>query len=180
MVELIAKRYGQALFELSNESGDLSKRGQEIELMVNAFNEDKDFLVILNHPKLSKKEKIQLIQEIFNGKVDDNLIGFLVLAIQKNRQESIVDILKYTLAKIEDFNGYVTAYVTSAIPLSDKETKLIKDKLEAQTGKKITLENHVDKSIIGGLFIRIKDRVVDNTIKTSLHRMGRDVYDAKV
>ena len=180
MVELIAKRYGQALYELAIESEDLIGRQQEIKLMVDAFTEEEDFRTIINHPKLQKAEKIKVLLEVFEGKVSDDLIGFLVLAVQKGRQDSIVDILKYTLAKIEEYNGFVTAYVTSAVALSEKDEELIMNKLESQTGKKITLITSVDKSLIGGLFIRINDRIVDNTIKSSIARMAREVYDAKV
>lgn len=180
MVELIAKRYGQALFELAIESGDLSGREQEIKHMLDAFTEEEDFNLIINHPKLQKSEKVKVLLEVFEGQVSDDLIGFLVLAVQKSRQDSIVDILEYTLAQIEEHNGFVTAYVTSAVSLTPEDEKLIINKLESQTGKKITLVTSVDKSLIGGLFIRINDRIVDNTIKESISRMAKDVYEAKV
>jgi len=180
MVELIAKRYGQALFELAIESNDLENREQEIKLMIDAFTEEKDFRIIINHPKLQKKEKINVLIKVFEGKVSDDLIGFLVLAVEKSRQDSIVDILKYTLAKIDEHNGFVTAYVTSAVILSQLDEELIINKLESQTSKKITLITSVDKSLIGGISIRINDRIVDNTIKALISRMARDVYEAKV
>ena len=180
MVELIAKRYGQALFELATESKDLASREQEIKLMIDAFTGEEDFITIINHPKLQKVEKINVLLEVFEGNVSDDLIGFLVLAVEKSRQDSIVDILKYTLAKIDEHNGFVTAYVTSAVPLAKEDEELIINKLESQTGKKITLVTSVDKSLIGGLFIRINDRIVDNTIKESISRMAKDVYEAKV
>ncbi len=180
MVELIAKRYGQALFELATESGDLVGREQEINQMLDGFTENEDFMTILNHPKLHKGDKIDVLLQVFEGKVSEDLIGFLVLAVQKGRQDNIVDILKYTLAKIEEHNGFVTAYVASAVTLTKEDEKLIINKLESQTGKKITLVTSVDKSLIGGLSIRINDRIVDNSIKSALSRMARDVYDAKV
>ena len=72
------------------------------------------------------------------------------------------------------------AYKISFSSLSKEDEKLIINKLESQTGKKITLITSVDKSLIGGLLIRINDRIVDNTIKASITRMAREVYDAKV
>lgn len=180
MVELIGKRYGQALFELALESGDLAARGEEIRVLSEALKEDPDFLEMLNHPKLSKEDKLGMVKSILEGKASDDLIGFMILAVEKNRQEYILKILDYTLEKIEEFNGFVTAYVTSAVKLSDADTASIMEKLQAQTGKKITLETTVDKGIIGGLIIRINDRIVDNSIKRNLHRMALDVYEAKV
>lgn len=180
MVELIGKRYGQALFELALESGDLDTREEEIRLMVDTFTSEEEFFNILNHPKLSKKDKLDMLKAIFEGKVCDDFVGFLYLTVDKSRQEHIVDILNYTLARIEEYNGFVTAHVESAVPLADIDKKLIVSKLEAQTGKKITLEAVVDESLIGGLIIRINDRIVDNSIKRNLHRMALDIYETKV
>jgi len=180
MVELVAKRYGQAFFELAKESGDLDLREHEIRTMLDILTGNEEFFGILNHPKLSKSQKIQTVSDIFTDKVSKDFVGFLVLVIEKGRQDNIVDILNYTLEKIEEFNGFVTAHVTSAVELSEDDRKMISDKLQKQTGKKISLVCRVDKSQIGGLFIRINDRVVDNTVKGILRKMARDVYEARI
>lgn len=180
MAELIARRYGQALFNLAFEAGELAEREQEIESVLAAFEEDDELIHILNHPKLSKGERIKLIESIFVSKVSDDLVGFFVLAIQKGRQENIVEILEYALSKMEEYNGFLTAHVISAVELTEEDKQAIISKLETQTKQKITLETSVDKSLIGGIIIRINDRIVDNTVKGTLHRMARDVYDAKV
>ncbi len=180
MVELIAKRYGQALYELAEESGDLVGREEEIRILLQALTDEDEFLEILNHPKLSKEDKLSMVKTILDGKASDDLVGFMILAVEKNRQEYIPGILEYTLEKMEEHNGFVTAYVTSAVELSSEDEDGIKKKLQSQTGKKITLETTVDKSIIGGLIIRINDRIVDNSIRRNLRRMSLDVYEAKV
>lgn len=180
MVELIAKRYGQALFELAMESGDLRAREEEMGLVIDELEKESEFIEILSHPKLAGELKHSMIEEVFKGKISDDLLGFMYLTIEKNRQEHIVDILKYTLARILESDGFQTAYVKSAVELSDSEKQKIIDKLEQQTGNKITLESEVDPSIIGGIVIRIKDRIVDNSIKRKLHRMAVDVYEARI
>lgn len=180
MAELIARRYGLALFNLAKEADQLSEREAEIRSVLAALQEDHELIEVLSHPKLSKKDKIALVESIFSGKVSDDLIGFFVLAIQKGRQENILEILEYALTEMEKYNGFLTAYVSSAVALNETDKENIKSKLEAQTKQKITLETEVDETLIGGLFIRINDRIVDNTVKGSLHRMARDVYDAKV
>lgn len=180
MVELIARRYGQALFDLAQEASQLAEREQEIRNVLAALEEDNELMIILNHPKISKGERIELVKSIFASNTSDDLVGFFVLAVEKGRQESIIDILRYALSKMEEHNGFLTAYVKSAVALTDDDKKTIISKLEAQTKQKITLETSVDKTLIGGLQIRINDRIVDNTVKETLHRMARDVYDAKV
>ncbi len=178
MEELVVKRYGQALFEIAKESKDFEVFENEIREIHGLLQNDLEFIDVLCHPKVSSDDKIQMIESAFCGKVHQEFVGFLVLAIEKSRQKNILDILRYTMDKIDEHNGYVKAYVTSAVPLSEQNHKDITEKLEQQTQKKVNLVTQLDPSIIGGVQIRIKDRIVDNSIKTILHRMARTVYEA--
>ncbi len=180
MAGLVEKRYGQALFELVLESEHPDEREEEIRIVSASLEEDDALIDVLRHPKLNVDDKIKMVESIFTDKVSQDLIGFLVLAIQKKRQENIVDILNYTLQKLDEEKGYVNAYVTSAKPLSEEDGARLKEKLESTTKKKITLITEVDESLIGGLTVRIHDRIVDHSIKSSLQRMARTLYDAKV
>ena len=178
MEELVVKRYGQALFEIAKESGKVETFEEEIRQMHMILKRDPEFISILCHPKVSKNEKIQLVETVFGNKVSQDLVGFLVLTINKSRQVNILDILTYTMDKIDEYNGYVKAYVTSAIALTDQNKQDIIKKLETQTQMKVNLVTQLDHTIIGGIQIRIKDRIVDNSIKTTLHRMSQTVYEA--
>ena len=178
MEELVVKRYGQALFEIVKESTDFEAYEEEIRQMHMIFQEDSEFIDVLCHPKISSEEKMHIIETTFGGKVHQEFVGFLILTINKSRQKNILDILHYTIDKIYEYNGYVKAYVTSAIELTEQNKLDITKKLEAQTQKKINLITQLDHTIIGGIQIRIKDRIVDNSIKTSLHRMSQTVYEA--
>lgn len=179
MVELVAKRYGQALFELAIESGQLEEREKEIRTVLDAYSHEPDLSLILSHPNISKDAKIEAMESIFSQNVSKDLLGFIALAIQKGREENIVDILKYVVAKLRASNGYVKAYVTSAVELTDTDKAMLITKLEAQTGNKISLETTLDASLIGGLRIRINDRVIDSSIKSILHKMSNDILVAK-
>jgi len=179
MVELVAKRYGQALFELAIESGQLEERELEINIVLEALKEEPDLSLILSHPNISKEAKIEAVESIFSHNVSHDIIGFLALAIKKGREDNIIDILNYVVAKLRANGGYVKASVTSAVELTENDKQLIIKKLEAQTGNKISLDTRVDASLIGGLMIRINDRVMDNTIKSLLHKMSTDILVAK-
>lgn len=178
MEELVVKRYGQALFEIVKESTDFKAYEEEIRQIYKIFQDDPEFIDVLCHPKISSNEKIQIIETTFGEKVHQEFVGFLILTINKSRQKNIIDILRFTIDKIDEHNGYVKAYVTSAIELTEQNKIDIRKKLEAQTQKKIHLVTQLDHTIIGGIQIRIKDRIVDNSIKTSLHRMSQTVYEA--
>jgi F-type H+-transporting ATPase subunit delta len=179
MVELVAKRYGQALFELAIESGQLIEREQEIKTVLDALNHEPDLCLILSHPNISKDAKIEAIESIFSQNISKDLLGFLALAIKKGREDNIKDILNYVVAKLRANSGYVKVSVTSAVELTANDKAKLISKLEAMTGNKITLESTIDKALIGGLKIRINDRVIDSSIRTTLHKMSNDILIAK-
>jgi F-type H+-transporting ATPase subunit delta len=178
MEELVVKRYGQALFEIVKESDDFDTYEEQIRQMHTILKQEPEFIDVLCHPKVSSDEKIQLIERVFGEKVQQDLVGFLVLAVNKSRQNNILDILSYTIDTMDEYKGYVKAYVTSAVELTDQNKQDITKKLEEQTKMKVNLVTQLDHTIIGGIQIRIKDRIVDNSIKTSLHRMSQTVYEA--
>ena len=100
------------------------------------------------------------------------MVGFLVLIVEKGRYNEIRQIFTYFLEQIKEFKRIGVAYVTSATPLTAEQQKKIEEKLLATT-KYIQFEMHfdVDQSLIGGMVIRIGDRVVDSSIRTKLNQM---------
>ena len=180
MVELISKRYGTAIYELAVENNNLEKVEKEIKMVIDIFEDEKDLQEVLNHPKVSIGEKIKIIENIFKGKINDDILGLIILTINKSRQNCLVDIFKYCLNKIDEHNGIVSAFVTSAIELKEEQKNAIVKRLEELTKKTITVEYTVDNSLIGGLVIRIGDRIVDNSVKEKIRNMSKELYTVEV
>lgn len=177
MVELIAKRYGSAIFELAKEQGAVLELQKEI-LSVRKSFEDGEIIEFLNHPKVSTEEKIELIETSLKDTIGHDLMGLLVLVLQKGRQSHIGKILDATLALIDEYMGKVKAYITSAEPLTEQQGQGIKEHLAKLTGKDIIPVYSVDTAIIGGLVIRIGDRIVDNSVKGHMHTMSRILLES--
>ena len=172
MAKLVSKTYGEALFELAKEQNTLDAVQEEAVAILEIFEQNEELVKLLNHPKISKEEKIAVIENIFKGRASDEMVGFLVLIVEKGRYNEICQIFTYFLEQVKEFKRIGVAYVTSATPLTAEQQKKIEEKLLATT-KYIQFEMHfdVDKSLIGGMVIRIGDRVVDSSIRTKLNQM---------
>jgi len=86
-------------------------------------------------------------------------------------------VLDYFIERVREDEGIGTAYITTAIPLTDAKKKEIHDKILNDTKyRKIDAVFTVDESIIGGMIIRIRDRVVDSSIRTKLDNMERELH----
>lgn len=176
MAKLISKTYGEALFELAVEENKTDVFMEEIQEMMKVLEENKEFSVLMNHPKITKEEKIKIVENVFKGRISEELVGFLVLVISKSRYSEIKAILEYFLGKIKGFKGIGIAYVTTAISLNDEQKKVIENKLIHTTSfNKMEMHFLEEKEIIGGMIIRIGDRVVDSSIRSKLSELEKQL-----
>lgn len=177
MAKLIEKTYGDALFELAMEKGSLDSYFSQCKDILQAILDNEELLKLLSHPKITKEEKVKVIEDVFAGRVDDDITGFFVLIVKKDRQTELLQILEYFIDKVKDYKKIGVAYVITAVEIAESTKKSIEDKLKATTDYVAFEMNYsVDKSIIGGMIIRIGDRVVDSSIKSKLESMADGLY----
>ena len=98
------------------------------------------------------------------------------MIVEKGHFGELESVLEYFIAQVKEYKNIGIAYVTTAMELSDAQKEQITEKL-IQTTKYVTFEMHyeVDTALIGGMVIRIKDRVVDSSIKTKLYDLSREL-----
>ncbi len=176
MAKLVAKVYGDALFAEAVEKQKVDLLFEEAKTLRNVCLENEDLMQFLNHPKVVKEEKISVMENVFSGRICDDLMGFLTIIVDKGRQKEILRILDYFIAKVKEYKKIGVVCVTSAIELDDGQKARIREKLLKTTQfLELEIDYHVDPSLIGGLVIRIGDRVVDSSIRTKLEEMKREL-----
>lgn len=181
MAKLVNKTYGDALFQVALENNKIDEYYSEIKVVYQALLENEEMYKFFNHPKISKDEKIQVVENIFKGRVSDDITGFLILMLKKDRQDNIEETIEYFIEAVKEFKKIGTAYVTTAISLSDVQKKDIETKLKNTTQYVAFEMNYiVDKDIIGGMIIRIGDRVVDSSIKTKIYNISKELYNIQL
>lgn len=180
MDELVGKRYATALFEVALEKQELDKMESDIQTVLHSIKENPEFIQILLLPNIMVEKKKSLLKEAFEQKINKDLMSLLLLTVDKARQGYIEKILEVALHLILEEKGILTAHITSAVELTAEEKEAWMRKLEAQTNKKIALDCKVDSSLIGGMIVRIKDQILDNSIKGELHRLAKQLYTTKI
>ena len=176
MAKLVSKVYGDALFEEAMEKNVLSQWYEEIGALRTIFLENPDLAQFLNHPQIIMEEKKKVVETIFFGKLSEGLLGFLVTVIEKGRQNDMIPICDYFTDRVKAYKKIGVVKVTSALPLSEDQKKRVEERLLETTGfVSLETEYAVDESLLGGLVIRIGDRVVDSSIKTRLEEIRRDL-----
>ena len=98
------------------------------------------------------------------------------MIVEKDHYNEIESVFTYFMEQVKEYKNIGTAYVTSAMELSDAQKAAVEKRL-LETTKYVKFEMHydVDAALIGGMVIRIKDRVVDSSIQTKLYDLTREL-----
>ena len=163
MAKLVSKTYGDALFDIALEKNAVDEFAAEVTAVAQAFSENPDLMKLLEHPKIVKEEKIKFIEDVFKGRISDEMTGFLVLIVDKGRQRELAGIFEYFADRVREYKNIGVAYVSTPVEMSDAQ-----------------MHYTVDESLIGGMVIRIGDRVVDSSIKTKLEDIARSLKNVQL
>ena len=181
MAKLISKTYGDALFEVAAEEDKLESHLEEVEAVLDVLKENEEYIKIIGYPRIPVEEKKAMIESAFKDKVSDDMVGFLTVIVEKGRFSKIEEILNYFVERVHEAEKIGTAEIKSAVELSEAQKKAVEDKLLTTTQyKKIIAKYSVDESLIGGMVIRIGDRIVDSSVKTKLETMARDLSKVRL
>ena len=176
MAKLISKTYGEALFELAVEEQKLDVLFEEAKAVREILRDNADFGRLMTHPKISGEEKVQMTEEVFKGRVSKEMTGFLVIIIEKDRYRDLDAVLTYFIDRVKEKKHIGVAFVTTAVALDEAtQTKIVKRLLETTGYETMEMHYSVDPSIIGGMIIRIGDRVIDSSITTKLNELKKQL-----
>lgn len=173
MAELVSKRYALALFEAGKELGKIDAFKDELTLLKNVFHSEDRLLDILGHPRINKTEKKELIDKIWGDKVSQEIMNFLYILIDKRRESNILDIEEEYEELYNKEKNIVKVVAKTAIPMEDKAKEKLKDVLGEKLGKTIELSNIIDESIMGGVLLKIEDKLIDGSLKGQLDAIGK-------
>lgn len=171
MYEFLDRRYALAIYEVAESKNQVEKYIQDLKDICDVIYENEDFYKIVVHPQISTSNKKQTFKKAFEGKIDEELLNFLLLLIEKDR----IGFLKEKVAQLEQIylekRNMIVAKVKSVIPLSEAQQDKLKENLGKKFNKEIILKQEIDKSIIGGLCVKVGDEVIDGSIRYQLEQI---------
>jgi F-type H+-transporting ATPase subunit delta len=164
----VASRYAKSLIDLAQEKGLLELVHADMQLFAKTVRENRDFKLFLSNPIINHGKKLAILKSIFTGKVHDLTLRFFLLITEKNREAVLGGVATEFIRQFNLIHGIEKAQVTTAVALSGPAREELNQKVKVLTGKTIQLEEKVDPAVIGGFLLRVGDKQVDDTIRTSL------------
>ncbi len=175
----VSTRYAKALMELVESKDAFEAVSKDMDFVLNTFEDSRELRRIIASPIIDVQKKIDILTEIFKGRVSENSLNFLRFIIEKNRDTLLVDIVTRFNELRDAKLGILNVTVTTAIELPDDEKKKLENKLSEFSGKKARAKYKVDSSIIGGFTVRLKDTVIDASVKNQLSNLRKLLLDEK-
>jgi F-type H+-transporting ATPase subunit delta len=170
---VVAKRYAKALFELAQEQNLVAETETQLQLLVNAIEQNADFRAFLAAPGIPAATKIEALKQSFAGQLLPIVLNTVGLLIERGRQGELSAVLDAYLQVAGVALGRADAVVTSAQPLTLGEKDKLAKKFGALLGKTIRVHNTVDASLLGGLTVRIGDTLYDGSLRGKLERLDK-------
>ena len=181
MAKLVSKVYGDALFSLALEENKLESLWKETAQMQQILKENPEFLSVLRHPEVPQKKKISAFAEVFGQDVSKEIMGLLNVMVKKGRVREIHSVLEYCDTQVKEYLKIGVVEVATPMPLSEEQKKQIENKLlEVSEYETVSVDYRIEKSLLGGIVIRIGNRVLDNSIRSKLDRMTRELSKVKL
>jgi ATP synthase F1 delta subunit len=176
-VEEIARVYADALFGVAKDSGKLDDIHEQLGEVADAVSEDRDLQVFFFSPYFSSQEKRDGIARAITG-AEDELVNFLELLAEKHRMPAIFRIRRRFDDLYTEENKRLEVTLTSAVELDDKVVKEVGAEVERQTSRGIDMSTEVDEDILGGLVLRVGNRVLDASVRGRLEKLRKEVAQA--
>ncbi len=160
--------FGKALLKAAQDAGKTDEILVDAEKIVEIFTNESVFYRFFCSPSVSNEEKKSVINQIFGGQMEPELINFLMTLIDRDGETLIKEVVRQYRILLDDSQGISTGIIYSVTSLSEDRLKAFEHKLESQLGRKVRLLNRIDTSLVGGVRIFIEGQLFDVSIKKRL------------
>ena len=168
-----AIRYAKAILETAVSSGKANQVNDDMKSIIAAVDSSADLKDFLSSPIITSEVKMKALSEVFSSVQAETKSLFRLL--QENKRFEIVAAIAIQFnAQFDEMNGVEVANVTTAFPITaDLEAKILAKAATIST-KKLTIQNTVDPSIIGGFILRIGDKQYNASVSNRLQELKRE------
>jgi F-type H+-transporting ATPase subunit delta len=167
--DVLARRYAEAYFQLAKEAGKVEEWGDELARAVEML-EHPAVAEAMRNPRVSLTDRVRLVMDLLDG-LEQPVRNLVRLLIERGRSGILGAVLDHYRALADAESGITRVQVTAAVPLDHNLEQHITDTLGQRLGGRIQTTVRQDPSILGGLIIRIGDRVIDGSLRTRLQQL---------
>jgi F-type H+-transporting ATPase subunit delta len=168
-----AVAYAQALLDLANERGHAKPIQEELEGLAQVLKANPPFRLYLADPAIGTMERRQTLDRIFRGRISNLVLNFLGVVNEHGRLKLLGRMIDAYEDLLQAQLGLVEVDVFAARKLASDELELIRKRVSAALKKEAVVHPYVDPSLIGGMILRVGDKLIDASVKSQLQAMKK-------
>ena len=170
--------YAAALMEMVEQTGQLVDLADEVSQLRQLLSAEPDLGRLVSSRVLTVDERAGVVERLFRGRVSELLYRFIQVVNLKDRSEALAGILRAFGSLMDQKRGVLEVNGQVAWTVDEPRVRRIADAIGAALGKQIVLHQHVEPDLIGGLVIRVGDRLIDGSVATRLKLIRRQLIEA--
>ena len=167
----VARRYATALMTAAEQQKNIDGTAKDLDLVAKTLRGSREFLLLIASPIVSPARKRAVFNDVFGKLVGKETLRFVNLLISKSREAILPDLIEQFKMLHDEKLGIVSVEVRTTVELNYAQEKDLRAQLERITGQKARLQFVIDKTIKGGLIVRIGDTVFDASVSHQLELM---------
>jgi F-type H+-transporting ATPase subunit delta len=171
--------YARSLLELANERGQAEEIGQEMAGLRELLEQNPTFAAYLADPGISAAERAATFDKLFRGRASQLVFNFLGVVNTKGRTRLLGSIAQAYNDLLDEQKGNVEVDVTVAQRLTGDQLEQVRQRVSAALGRNAVVHQYVDENIIGGLVLRVEDRLIDASVRYQLEAMRERLLAAR-
>ena len=172
----LADVYAQALLDRTESNAEAEAVLGELESLVALLDEaEESFEHLLTESLMDVRERCEMVTRIFRGRVGDLTEAFLATLARRNRMDLLRPAARRLRRLLGKRQGQIEVLVTTAEPLAEDQRQALTDSLRKTLHAEPILSERVDPDVLGGVIVRVGDRVYDASVAGQLRKVSQNL-----
>jgi F-type H+-transporting ATPase subunit delta len=173
----VARNYAETFLALADRSNDAEAWIALLGEVASLYRDVPDFRALLETPRISEEEKQAALREVLGGRYPELFVRFMLVVLQKRRQSMLPDMESAARELLDERTGRVTAAVTLSIEVDAELRQEIEAALGRVLGRQVSADFRLDRRLLGGMVVRVKDQVMDGSLRRRMQLMRRTLIE---
>jgi F-type H+-transporting ATPase subunit delta len=176
----VARSYAEALLELAVAEDSVEEYDRQLGALVELIHAEERLRTFLETPRIDADEKKRVISEVFRGKIRDRLLRFLFVVIDKRRQRLLPEMAAEFSDLADDHFGRLKVEITTAREPDKALRERLRERLGRVLQRDVLPRYRVNPAILGGVIVRVEDRIMDGSIRHRLQSLRRQLLKTEI
>ncbi|HYZ92033.1 MAG TPA: ATP synthase F1 subunit delta [Actinomycetota bacterium] len=176
--ELI-RGYATAILQIAEAEGALERVSDELFRFAKAVEQSSELRSSLTDIAIPRERKFAVVEDLLGDRASPQTLNILEFVVSQGRARELSEIVASLAELASEARDKVMAEVRTAVELDDETKQKLADALGKATGKRVEVKVFVDPAVVGGIYAKVGDQVIDATVRRRLQELREQLARTK-